>query len=49
MGLLSAVLKAGIAKKIFDEARKPRNQAKARELFAQASAKGRRQGGTRPR
>jgi len=33
MGLLRMVTKAGIAKKVFDEARKPHNQAKAKELF----------------
>ena len=33
MGLLRMVTKAGIAKKLFDEARKPHNQAKAKELF----------------
>ena len=34
MGLLGTLLKAGIAKKVFDEARKPENQAKAKEAFA---------------
>ena len=33
MGLLSGLMKAGIAKKVYDEARKPHNQAKAKELF----------------
>ena len=35
MGLLSGLVKAGIAKKVVDEARKPQNQAKARKLLAQ--------------
>jgi len=39
MGLVSGLVKAGIAKKLFDEARKPQNQAKAKQLFAQASAR----------
>ncbi len=41
MGVLSAVLKAGIAKKIFDEARRPKNQAKAKELYRRVAGKGR--------
>ncbi len=36
MGLLSGLMKAGMAKKLIDEARKPRNQQKARELFTKA-------------
>ncbi len=40
MGLLSGLLKAGIAKKVFDEARKPHNQAKAKELFRSVTNKG---------
>jgi len=34
MGLISGLVKAGIAKKVYDEARKPQNQAKAKQLFA---------------
>ena len=45
MRLMSGLIKAGIAKKLVDEARKPANQAKAKELFRQAQA--RRQGGAR--
>lgn len=41
MGLLSAVMKVGIAKKVVDEARKPHNQAKAKEMFRKATSKGR--------
>ena len=40
MGLLNGLVKAGIAKKVFDEARKPHNQAKAKRLIAQLQAKG---------
>ena len=40
MGLLSGLLKAGVAKKVYDEARKPKNQAKARQLLAQLQSKG---------
>ena len=34
MGLISGLVKAGIAKKVYDEARKPHNQAKAKQLLA---------------
>ena len=39
MGLLSGLIKAGIAKKVYDEARKPANQAKAKEMLARLRAK----------
>ena len=39
MKLLRSALVAGIAKKVIDEARKPQNQAKAKELYAQFVAK----------
>jgi len=44
MGLMRKVVKLGIAKKIYDEARKPHNQQKAREAYAkfQASRKSKR-------
>lgn len=49
MGLLNGLVKAGIAKKLLDEARKPANQAKAKELYRQLRTQGaRRQGGKRP-
>ncbi len=38
--MLSGLLKAGIAKKVFDEARKPHNQAKAKDLFRSVTGKG---------
>jgi hypothetical protein len=34
MGLVSKLVKLGIAKKIYDEARKPENQQKAKDAFA---------------
>ena len=39
MGLLRGLAKAGIAKKLVDEARKPHNQAKAKELFRQLQSR----------
>jgi len=39
MGLVSGLLKAGIAKKIVDEARKPQNQAKAKAMLARLRAR----------
>ncbi len=39
MGLINGLVKAGIAKKLFDEARKPHNQAKAKRLFAQLQSR----------
>ena len=42
MGLLNGLVKAGIAKKVYDEARKPKNQAMAKQLLAQLQSKGKR-------
>ena len=39
MGLFSKLAKAGLAKKAFDEARKPENQAKIKKAVAQSRAK----------
>lgn len=39
MGLLGSLMKAGIAKKVWDEARKPHNQAKARDAFQRITGK----------
>jgi hypothetical protein len=33
VGLLGSVMKAGVAKKVWDEARKPKNQAMAKDAF----------------
>lgn len=38
MGLINKAVKLGIAKKIYDEARKPENQRKAREAWAKFQA-----------
>ena len=46
MGLLGGMMKAGIAKKVFDEARKPKNQAKAKELFRSMTNKNKGGGGS---
>ena len=42
MGLLNGIIKAGIAKKVIDEARKPHNQAKIKQAVRnlQQSRKG---------
>ena len=39
MGLFNGLVKAGIAKKLADEARKPHNQAKAKRLIASLQSK----------
>jgi hypothetical protein len=46
MGIMSKLAKLGIAKKAVDEARKPENQRKAKEMLAKARN---RNSGTRPR
>jgi len=40
MGLLSKAMKGGIAMKAFDIARKPKNRAKAKEMFRSITSKG---------
>ncbi len=40
MGILSGLMKAGIAKKVYDEARKPHNQAKIKSAISQVTNKG---------
>lgn len=40
MGFLRTAMRTGIATKLFNEARKPHNQAKAKELFAKLTGKG---------
>jgi hypothetical protein len=39
MGLMSGLMKAGVAKKAFDAANKPENQRKIKELIGKASCK----------
>ena len=41
MGLMRTAVKAGIAKKVWNELRKPQNQAKAKELFSKIRGKSR--------
>jgi len=38
MGIMSKIVKIGIAKKVYDEARKPENQQKARDAYAKFQA-----------
>lgn len=47
MGLFSGLIKAGVAKRVIDEARKPHNQQKIKNMIASAQNKGGR--GGRPR
>ena len=44
MGLFSGMAKAGLAKKVIDEGRKPENQRKIKGLFASMSGKRKRPG-----
>ena len=39
MGLMSTVVKAGIAKKVFDQLKKPENQARIKGLISSAASK----------
>jgi hypothetical protein len=48
MGLLSKFVKAGIAKKVIDEARKPENQAKIKRGVEQARMHAAKRKGRRP-
>ena len=45
MSFLGKAMKAGIAKKVLDEARKPHNQAKIKQFVGNLTNKGRRSGG----
>ncbi len=40
MGLFSALAKAGLAKKAIDEARKPQNQRRLKEVVAKVRSRG---------
>ena len=46
MGLVSGLMKAGIAKKVIDEARKPHNQQKIKDAVRSLRSK---KGGGQPR
>lgn len=39
MSFIRGLAKAGIAKRLFDEARKPQNQQRAKDLYAKVRAK----------
>jgi hypothetical protein len=39
MGFLGTAVKAGLAKKAWTEARKPQNQAKAKQLFGKVTGR----------
>ena len=45
MGLISTVLKAGVAKKVMDQMRKPENQERIKGMVSSATAK---RGKTKP-
>ena len=49
MGIMSKLAKAGVAKKVVDEARKPQNQQKIKGLVAKARSRGGKGGTTPPR
>lgn len=42
MSVMSKVLKLGIAKKVLDEARKPENQEKIKQMVSSATKRGKR-------
>lgn len=46
MGILSKLAKTGVAKKALDEARKPQNQQKLKDLAAKARNRGGKRGTT---
>jgi hypothetical protein len=45
MGFLSSLTKSGAAKKLMDEAKKPQNQQKAKDLWAKYRSSGGESGG----
>ena len=49
MGIFKKALKAGIAAKLIQEARKPHNQAKAKSLFESFRNRNDRRGAPKPR
>lgn len=42
MGLLKGLAKGALAKKVYDEARKPQNQQRARDLISKLQTRGQR-------
>ena len=45
MGLMSKLATAGVAKKVLDQARKPKNQRKLKDLVSKFGNRGRKTGG----
>ena len=43
MGMLSGLVKAGLARKVLQEASKPQNQARAKALLRQVTSRGKKQ------
>ncbi len=39
MGILGSLAKVGLAKKVFNEARKPKNQRKLKQLWSKATSR----------
>jgi hypothetical protein len=39
MGILGSVAKVGMAKKVFNEARKPKNQRRLKQLWSKATSR----------
>lgn len=39
MGILGSLAKVGLAKKVFNEARKPKNQRRLKRLWAKATSR----------
>lgn len=48
MGLLGGLAKAGLARKAFNEAKKPKNQRKLKQLFDKVTGKSSKSSTTRP-
>lgn len=40
MGLIGGLFKAGVAKKVYDEARKPQNQERIKQAYTKLTKKG---------
>ena len=49
MGIVSGLVKVGLAKKAFDEARKPKNQERLRQLWGRVRGSGGRRATREPR
>jgi hypothetical protein len=47
VGLVGGLFKAGVAKKVYDEARKPQNQARIKDAVSRFRSKGGSSGGSK--